>query len=88
MTAAPFFAEVGPERGRQLRAFAALVAAFTPPTPGRDRLVGELRAAEEDAAAVPAAMTGFEALPSLTRRRILSTFARLHRPQAAKETVR
>jgi hypothetical protein len=59
------------ERGKQLRSMAALAAVYL----GSDHpLVGELRAAETDAMSFARAQDMVEALPSLIRRRLLSTF--------------
>jgi hypothetical protein len=59
------------ERGKQLRSLAALASVYL----GSDHpLVAELRAAEVDAMAFVRAQDLVEALPALTRRRLLSTF--------------
>ena len=60
------------ERKAQLRSLAALAAAYL----GSDHhLVAELRAAETDAMAFVRAQELVDVLPSLTRRRLLSTFS-------------
>lgn len=65
------------ERGKQLRSLAALVAAHY----GSEHpLVSELRAAETDPMAFVRAQEAFERLPSLTRRKVLSTFSAITRP--------
>lgn len=61
-------------RFRSLRALALLL------TGSRSALVAELRAAETDPAAAERALVTLEALPSLTMRRLLSSYAALHAP--------
>jgi hypothetical protein len=66
------------ERGKQLRSLAALAAAYL----GSDHLlVAELRAAETDAMAFVRAQEMLDVLPSLTRRRLLSTFSTVTWPE-------
>jgi len=59
------------ERVAQLRSLAALAAVFTG---SLHPLVTELRAAETNHAAAGRALALLDALPSLTRRRLIATF--------------
>lgn len=62
-------------RLRALRAIAHLCLG-----PRGEHLTETLRLSEHDADRLPAALAAIDALASLDRRRVLATFARLHRP--------
>jgi hypothetical protein len=64
----------------QLRALCALTAAHCG---SEHELIGELRRAEHDADAAARAMELFDKLPSLRRRRIISTLAAIMSPRRA-----
>jgi hypothetical protein len=66
------------ERVAQLRALSALTAAYCG---SAHELVGELRRAETDPDAAARALELLDRLPSLTRRRLISTFASIMRPR-------
>jgi hypothetical protein len=75
MTFGPWSATCEPEeRGKQLRSLACLAAAYLGSS---HRLVAELRRAESDPVAFVRAAELVDRLPSLHRRRLLSTFARV-----------
>jgi hypothetical protein len=75
----PWVAGVDPaERKAQFRALAVLAAVFSG---WRNPLIGALREAEQDAAAGARALELLDALPALTRRRMLSVFAAVHSPR-------
>jgi hypothetical protein len=68
----PWAPNVNPvERVAQLRALCALAAVYCGSS---HQLVGELRAAETDRDATERALALLDALPSLTRRRLIATF--------------
>jgi hypothetical protein len=62
------------ERKAQFRALAGICACFAG---SGHRVVASLRAAEHDDGAAETARAEFEAMPALTRRRILSVFAKI-----------
>jgi hypothetical protein len=65
------------ERGKQLRCLAALAAAYC----GSDHpIILTLRRAEVDPMQFTEAQLAFEALPALSRRKILTKFARVTWP--------
>jgi hypothetical protein len=66
------------ERGKQFRSLASLAAAYFG---SGHRLVLELRQAEVDPAAAARAQELIEALPSLHRRRLFSTFSAITWPR-------
>jgi hypothetical protein len=66
------------ERGKQLRSLQAILACHH----GSDHpLIARLRAAERDAMAYVDALTEFEQLPPLHRRRVLTTFSMITWPR-------
>jgi hypothetical protein len=66
------------ERVAALRALAALVAVFC----GSDHVaVDALRHAEADAGALDQALAEFDKLPSLRRRHVITTYARIMSPR-------
>jgi hypothetical protein len=66
------------ERVAGLRALAAFTSAFA----GSDHVVVDLlRRAETDAGALDQALTELDRLPSLWRRRVIASYARLMRPR-------
>jgi hypothetical protein len=68
------------EKTAQFRALAMGAAVYC----GSDHeLVGELRKAETDETAAANALELLDRLPSLTRRRLISTFAAIMRPRRA-----
>jgi hypothetical protein len=69
------------ERIAQFRTLAALCAAFVG---SGHHVVAELRTAEVDQAAADRALETFNALPALTRRRILSTWGATMWPPRAR----
>src|SRR5258707_16654 len=69
------------ERVAQLRALCALAAVFCS---SQHPLVAELRRAETDPDAAERALTLLDALPSLTRRRLISVFAVVTFPKVSK----
>jgi hypothetical protein len=69
------------ERGKQLRSMAALALVFLGPD---NPLWRTLRSAEVDPTAYVEAQSMVERLPSLTRRRLISTFAAIMRPGRAR----
>lgn len=72
----PFRTQCGPvERRAQLRALEALVRVLAGPLP----VVGLMRKAEAgDPVRLSLALAAFDTIPTLTRRRILASFAYLH----------
>jgi hypothetical protein len=69
------------ERVAGLRALAAFSAVFA----GSDHVVVDLlRRAETDAGALDQALTELDRLPSLWRRRVIASYARLMRPRRAR----
>jgi hypothetical protein len=83
----PWSQAVGPvERIAQFRALCALTAAYCGSS---HDLVGELRAAETDRNAADRAIALLDALPSLTRRRLIATFGAITvRPAPLKPKAR
>lgn len=78
----PFLPNLEPaERACRFRSLATLAAVLIPPSAYRSALVDALRQAEQDDAAVATAHELFEGLATLARRRILSVYAEVHRPQ-------
>jgi hypothetical protein len=69
------------ERIAQFRALQALVAVFLGP---RNQLVAALRSAENDGAAAAEALALLNAVPTLTRRRLSSTFCSVMWPRGAR----
>ena len=80
----PWSPHVGPiERTAQFRSLAALAAMSVG---SGHQLVAELRAAETDRDAAQRALALLDALPSLTRRRLIATFGAItFRPASAKK---
>jgi hypothetical protein len=80
----PWSPNVGPtERIAQLRSLAALAAVSVG---SGHPLVTELRAAETDSDAAKRALALLDALPSLTRRRLIATFGAItFRPRSEAE---
>jgi len=81
MTSAPFGPWVpgldNAERTARWRALTALAAVYC----GSNAAVVEaLCAAERDGRAAPRALELFDAMPALRRRRLLSSYAAIHRP--------
>jgi len=71
-TFGPWVRNIDPdERAKQFRSLSALAAVFLG---SGHELVGELRAAETDPEAAARALQLLDHVPSLTRRRLLSTF--------------
>jgi hypothetical protein len=66
------------ERRAALRALAALVAVFAG---SDDPAVAALRHAEADAGALDQALEAFDRLPSLWRRRVIASYAKLMSPR-------
>jgi hypothetical protein len=77
----PFRAECDPvERVAQLRVLRTLVHGHLWTVDEGQSIEEALRAAEQDSSAVETAMYLFEMLPTLVKRRILTTFAYIHKP--------
>jgi hypothetical protein len=78
-TFGPWVAGIDPaEREKQFRSLAALAAVFLGSS---HQLVAELRAAETDPEAAARALELIDAVPSLTRRRLLSVFGSVTWPR-------
>ena len=77
----PFRPECDPvERIAQLRVLRTLVHGYLWTVEEGPRIEEALRTAEKDANAIETALHLFDMLPTLVKRRILATFAYLHRP--------
>jgi hypothetical protein len=82
VTYGPFVDGIDPsERAKQLRALQALAAVYLG---SANPLVATLRQAEHDSGALPHAAELLDRVPSLTRRRILSTFGAVTWPRRGR----